>query len=78
MHPSIVMSSRAHLWLRLSALALLASAAVWPRSDRLGGTPHELVRTRTPQVETVAARRDPHAPRMKLVVADADESRLTN
>jgi hypothetical protein len=83
------MSPRAHLWLRLGALALLASAAVWPRASRHApSATHELVRTRTPQqvqqAERHTARTDafaqsPQGPQsVNLVVADVDESRLTN
>lgn len=83
------MSPRSHLWLRLGALALLATAAAWPRATTRAtaaagaARATELVRT----VGTSAAAaggatgRSHAAPRphpARLVIADADDARLTN
>ena len=83
------MTSRSHLWLRISAVALLAAVAMSPRAPRAkaGVTAVELARTGHGSGATrgVAARAETTAARLvsaprtaKLVVADADESHLTN
>jgi hypothetical protein len=83
------MSPRSHLWLRFGAVALLAVAAIWPRAkaDGSGLTPAELARDGIGHVTThgVAALAETTSARLvspprnaKLVVAQADDSRLTN
>ncbi len=75
------MSSRAHLWLRIGAVVLLAGVTMWPRSRSSSpeaasatAATHAAVRA----VETAQAKRVERPRPAKLVVADADESRLTN
>lgn len=86
---SPVMSSRSHLWLRLGALALLATLLVMPRGMRGGAnvTAAELARGAhdTTPTHAVAARAETTAAKLvspprttKLVVAEADESALNN
>lgn len=83
------MSPRSHLRLRLGALALLATLVVMPRGIRsaAGVTAAELTRGThdTTATRGVAARAETTAARLvspprttKLVVADADDSRLNN
>ena len=79
MHPLMSMSARSHLWLRLAAVALLATAGLWPRGEHANAhatTARATLGTNTAQ--TTAARLV-SPPRMgKVVVVDADESHLTN
>lgn len=80
----ITMSSQSHVWLRLGALALLVTAALWPRGSRGAHadamTSAEVARgpEARVEVETVSARLVSSPRTTKLVVADADESQLKN
>lgn len=80
------MSQRAHLCLRIVALALLVGAAFWPRdrgvvaTDELGRSVREgvMARTSAAHATTAAARLVSGPGRAKVVVAQADQSDLTN
>jgi hypothetical protein len=82
MHPCPVMSPRSHLALRLGALALLACAAMWPRtrtsvsSTELsrGGHDARAAHAVAARVETTAARLAPSPRTAKVLVAQADDS----
>jgi len=81
MHLLISMSPQSHLRLRLAAVALLALAAMWPRAAQVGTrsavTAANVVHG-TSDARTSAARLV-STPRLgKVVVAQADESQLTN
>ena len=76
------MSSRTHLWLRISAVVLLVGVAMWPRA-KAGTTAAELAAIRAThgvaaRAETTAAKLISPPRTTKMVVADADESQLTN
>jgi len=80
---TIVMASQTHLVLRLAALALLVTVAVWPRSRSVAHAPreeraHELVRTSVPHTLETAARALRYRAAAPEVVADVDEAALTN
>lgn len=83
------MTGRSHLWLRIGALALVAAAAIWPREraskpsltaaeiGRTGGRAR--VEARFAAIpETTAARLHSPPANAKVVVAQADESQLSN
>jgi hypothetical protein len=78
------MSDRTHTALRLGAIALLTALCVWPRSSaRSHGA--EVARAaaraagpQVPAVETASAKLAGASRTLKLVVAGADEARLTN
>src|SRR3954470_848449 len=76
------MSPRMHLCLRIAAVAMLASAALWPRgrggvtADELSHVAHAARQTRTmaAHAETTAAKLVSAPGSAKLVVAEADDS----
>ncbi len=70
------MTGRSHLWLRVGAVALLAVAAVWPRT-KPALTAREAARTEA-RAGTIAARLVSPPRTAKMVVAQADESQLSN
>ena len=78
------MSPRTHLQLRIGALVLLASIAIWPRArggataEELARSAQDVARTRSSaaHAETVAAKLA-SAPHTKLVVASADDTQLS-
>lgn len=80
------MSPRAHLSLRIGALALLAAAAIWPRArggmaaEELSPSARETATSRATaaHAETAAAKLLSAPGRAKLIVAEADNSDLTN
>lgn len=76
MHQLRSMTGRSHLWLRVGALALVAAAAVWPRS-KPALTAREAGRTEA-RAETTAAKLLSAPRTAKMVVAQADESQLNN
>lgn len=86
MHHWEGMTVRSHLWLRIGALALVAAAAIWPRSKpsltaaeigRTGGRAR--VEARFAAIpETTAARLLSPPANAKVVMAQADESELSN
>jgi hypothetical protein len=71
------MSSRLHTRLRLGAIVLLATALLWPRPSATAARSYELVRT-SRTTETSSVKRDERPRTLKVIVADADDARLTN
>jgi hypothetical protein len=80
------MSGRSHLWLRMAAVALLAATALWPRA-KTGKATAELRSATTHSVRAVHAetRAETSAAKLvspprttKMVLAEVDESQLTN
>jgi hypothetical protein len=73
------MSPRMHLSLRIAALTLLVSAAIWPRTrGQLSAAELAPARAMASHAETAAATLVSAPGSAKLVVAAADQSDLTN
>lgn len=72
--------SQSHLWLRIGALALLATAALWPRASRTGHgadgmTAAEVMRGAS---DSTMAQRTPRAPHGAAARAETTAARLAS